>query len=163
MPIPFGQQGLPNVFGAKPQSKNLEGDPYRRGSKAWWQYRTPEFFGPQFEELIARDRQRTQSMYGGMTAELRESLANAGLLASGALPDALTRMSIGLGQEQAGSMSNLYGAEYGRKGSFDTNRALLLMQQDFERQQKEYEQENDLLNTLLGFAPIAAKAGMMLL
>lgn len=119
--------------------------------------RNPQFFGPQFEEMVARDRQRTQSLYGGMTADLRESLADAGLLASGALPGALVRGRVALGQQEAGSMASLYEGEYGRKGEFDVTKALKLMEQDYEDKKRKEDEENAWKALLFGTVGTAAK------
>ena len=138
-------------------------DPGAAYKNAYGQYigdygspRNPAFFGPDFEELLATVRQRNRAAYGGLTTDIRESLGSAGLLASGALPDALARAQIGLGQQTLGDITNLYGAEYGRKGGFETNRALGLLGGDYEKGQRDDEREFQMLMQTLALIPGAA-------
>lgn len=104
--------------------------------------RNPSFFGPDFEEMTALVRQRNRAAYGGITTDIREALGNAGLLGSGALPDALARAQIGMGQQVLGDINALYGQEYGQKRGFDINRALTLLGQDVEKAQQDQARED---------------------
>lgn len=110
--------------------------------------RNPDFFGGNFEELLARVTQRNRSLYGGLTSNIRESLANAGVLSSGAFPDALANAQIGFGQQLSGDIASLFGQEHGAQQGFDINRALMLLSQDFEKKKADQANKNELLKSL---------------
>lgn len=79
-----------------------------------------QFFGPGFENARAAAEQFTRAKYGGGVNDLRDILANQGLLGNqGALTDATTKMSIAQGQDIAGVNSALTGQEYGAQQDFN--------------------------------------------
>lgn len=122
--------------------------------------RNPDFLVSNPKELEAMIRQRNQSLYGGLTASLRESLGSAGLLSSGALPEALAGAQIGLGQQVAGDINNLYMSELERKRQFDAQRALLLLNADIGKGQQDQQNSQDFLNTLLSAGGTIGKAAV---
>lgn len=103
----------------------------------------PDFFVQNPQELEAMVRQKTQAEYGGMDTQIREALANAGVLSPSSLSDALTRSSISQGQDIASQILNLYQGEYESKRGFD-------IQKYFgEQEQLQAEKQRDL-DLLLG-------------
>lgn len=118
--------------------------------------RNPSFFGPDYQEMEARVRQRNRAAYGGISTDIREALGSAGLLASGALPEALAGAQISMGQQVAGDLAGLYTQEYGQKRGFDINRALQLIMGDFERGKQEDQQKFEMLQSFLSMIPGAA-------
>lgn len=90
---------------------------------------TPQFFGPQFEELLARRRQATQAQYGNILTDLREYYGNLGLLGNQAsLSDAATKASISKGQDIESEAFALQSGEYDRMRQFEISRYLMQLQ-----------------------------------
>lgn len=66
----------------------------------------PHFFANNPEELLALMRQSTQSEFGNVNTDIRETLGDQGLFPGGAYPSAVASARIGLGQESAKAMSS---------------------------------------------------------
>lgn len=92
-------------------------------------YAMPDFFGPQFEELLARSRQRVQAQYGNMFQDLRDAYSSLGLLGNpAALGDAATKASISKGQDIQNQAFDLYSGEFNSQRQFETSRWLTQFQ-----------------------------------
>jgi hypothetical protein len=122
--------------------------------------RNPGFLVTDPKELEAQIRQRNQAAYGGISSDIRETLGSAGLLGSGALPQALAGAQIGLGQQVSGDINSLYMSELERKKQFDMQRALMLLTQDFGKGVTDQQTKNDFLNQLLQGGSILGQAGI---
>lgn len=122
--------------------------------------RNPDFLTANPRELEAMIRQRNQSMYGGLSSDIRETLGSAGLLGSGALPQALAGAQIKLGQQVSGDINQLYMSELERKRQFDISRALMLLQGDMSKGQQDVQNNQDFLNSLLGVGTMVGKAAL---
>lgn len=86
------------------------------------QYNLPpdmEFFGPGFENVRAAQEQQVNARYGSGVNDLREILANQGVLGNqGATTDAFTRQSIAKGQDISAVDAALANTEYGAQQNF---------------------------------------------
>lgn len=83
----------------------------------------PKFFGKEYEDVQAALRQRTQARYGGAGADLRETLANQGVLGNqGALTDAFTRLSLGENQDISAGAAGLAESELGAQNAFKSQK-----------------------------------------
>lgn len=109
---------------------------------------SPEFFGPEFEALLARTRQSTQAGFADVDTMIRESLADSGLLRSGALPNALTQSSIAQGQQIAGQAADLTGREFAAKRSFDIDKFQALFGAQEEQKKRDFISDRDFQETL---------------
>lgn len=81
---------------------------------------SPTFFGPDFQHYLKAGQQRIQAQFGGAGSDIRETLANLGLLNSGALPQALTNNSIQQGQQLADFTGGAFQNEFGAQRGFQT-------------------------------------------
>lgn len=80
----------------------------------------PTFFGQDFHHYLAALKQKDQASFGGAEGDIRESLANAGVLQSGALPQAFTQLNIQKGQNIAEDQAGAYGQEHQAQLGFET-------------------------------------------
>ena len=110
----------------------------------------PNFFVNNPSELESLIKQKTQASYGGMESAIRENLSNAGVLSPSSLSDALTRSSIGQGQDIASQILNLYQGEFARKQEFDINKYFQESGQAFQENQAGKQSSLDLLLGLGG-------------
>lgn len=116
------------------------------------EFPTPEFFGPQFEEYLARSRQRVQAQYGNILNDMREYYGNLGLLGNQAsLSDAATKASISKGQDIENEAFNITGDEYNRQREFEISRYLM----QFQDQLNQPSFLDSLIQGLPGFAQAA--------
>lgn len=91
----------------------------------------PDFFGPQFEELLARRRQATQAQYGNILNDMREYYGNLGLLGNQAsLADGATKASISKGQDIENEAFQLQSGEFDRQRQFEISRYLMQFQDE---------------------------------
>jgi len=82
----------------------------------------PNFFVKNPQELEALIRQKTQAQYGTAQTDIREQLANSGLLSSGAYPETLIRSGISQSQDIASQILDLYSGEFKRSRDFQANK-----------------------------------------
>lgn len=83
------------------------------------EFQTPEFFGPDFNNQEAAIRQAHQAQYGGGLNDIREALANSGMLNPAALTDAGTKFEIAKSADVAGAESDAYAQELALKRNAD--------------------------------------------
>lgn len=83
---------------------------------------TPQFFGNDMKKIEALLKERNDSAQAGAIDSIREELSNAGLLQSGNLPDAITRLRSGLAGQNYGDVANLYTSELGRARDFQSQK-----------------------------------------
>jgi hypothetical protein len=115
--------------------------------------RNPQFYIDNPEELTAMLRQRSQASFAGFDDRLRETLADAGLLQSGAFGTGLANARVAMGQQQLGDIAGVYQDELNRKRQFDISRALQLMEQDHQMKIQQQAQEfnwNQAIGGVLG-------------
>lgn len=111
----------------------------------------PTFFGPDYNRVLTAIKQREQARYGGATQDLRETLANQGVLGNqGALVDAFTRLSIGEGQNISEATSGLATSELGAQHAFDTTAYTAEMNKSGAEFQNQIDQRNQILQLLTG-------------
>jgi hypothetical protein len=125
----------------------LIGGLFKKGRK-YGDIPEPEFFGQDFERLLGATKQRDQAAFADADTQIRDVLADAGLLRSGALPDALVRSSIAQGQQIAGDVAGLTSQEYGSQRNFDINRFNALFGAQEQQKERDFKDDSDFLSQL---------------
>ena len=84
--------------------------------------KVPDFGGGDLTALETFLRQKNEAAGAGAIDSTREELANSGLLQSGNLPDAITRIRAGLAGQNYNDVANLHLAELNRKRDFQVQK-----------------------------------------
>ena len=108
--------------------------------------KVPDFGGEDLTAVEELLRKRNEAAGAGAIDSAREELANSGLLQSGNLPDAITRIRAGLAGQNYSDVANLHLAELGRKREFEVQKYF----SDLGIQQQDRESRSGALGALGG-------------
>lgn len=71
-------------------------------------FKIPDYFGANYEHMVRAISQAHEAQYGSGFNDIREALANSGILTPAATTDAFTRFGIAKGSDIAGAQAGAY-------------------------------------------------------